>query len=57
MKKRNLLVAGLPLFALAGSIASCDGSKVDIAMISDIGKIDDGSFNQFTYEGVKQHIY
>jgi len=55
MKKRNLFIAGLPLLAMAGSIASCSGNNVDIAMISDIGRIDDGSFNQFTYEGVKQY--
>jgi basic membrane protein A len=29
--------------------------KIDVAMITDVGNIDDGSFNQFTYEGVKAY--
>lgn len=31
------------------------GTTPVIAMITDVGNIDDGSFNQYTYEGVKQY--
>lgn len=30
------------------------GNSLDIAMISDVGTIDDGGFNQYTWEGVKR---
>lgn len=56
MKKK--LVSLLSLGVLVGSVtslASCNKeSAVDIAMISDIGTINDSGFNQYTWEGAKK---
>jgi len=54
MKKfLKLLMAPAAMFLLAGSITSCSPTQVEIAMISDVGDVDDGSFNQGTWQGVK----
>ena len=60
MKKTSLTV--LCLAALGMSLVGCNGGSDKtngktpvIAMITDVGNIDDGSFNQYTYEGVKQY--
>lgn len=55
MKKRNLLVAGLPLFALAASLGSCKSNEAEIAVVTDLGSLMDGSFNQGTWEGAKEY--
>lgn len=44
-----VLALALPLFALAG-----DGTY-EIALVTDVGNIDDQSFNQYSWEGVKQY--
>jgi basic membrane protein A len=42
--------------AAASSVASSAASgTIDLAMITDVGQIDDGSFNQYTYVGVQQY--
>lgn len=51
---KKIFGMALSLIAISG-LASCDttsGDPIDIAMVTDVGNIDDGSFNQFTYEGV-----
>lgn len=64
MKKKiiPLLALGLTLSG-AGGLTSCGGGgdssvdpskAVDIAMISDIGTINDSGFNQYTWEGAKK---
>lgn len=49
---RKLLALVLVL-ALALPLVSLAGAPIEIAMITDIGTIDDKSFNQGTWEGVK----
>lgn len=51
MKKFLLL---LVVLATAVFLVSC-GSTYEIAMITDTGDIDDGSFNQGTWEGIKKY--
>ena len=55
MKKKiiPLLALGLTLSG-AGGLTSCGDNSVDIAMISDIGTINDSGFNQYTWEGAKK---
>lgn len=45
------LIAILSLVSLAG----CNTNNLDMALITDVGNIDDGSFNQYTYAGVQQY--
>ena len=33
--------------------ASTSGSKTDVAFVTDVGNIDDPSFNQYTWQGVQ----
>ncbi len=53
--KKKIFSLALSLIAVFG-MSSCETNdeSIDIAMVTDVGNIDDGSFNQFTYEGVKQ---
>ena len=59
---KKLLVVLLSLtmvfcFAFTGcskTDAEGDGTY-EIAMVTDVGQLMDGSFNQYTYEGVKQY--
>ena len=37
----------------ATSEAAASGSKTDVAFVTDVGNIDDQSFNQYTWQGVK----
>ena len=37
----------------AASQGSASGSKTDVAFVTDVGNIDDQSFNQYTWQGVK----
>ncbi|MGM0436198.1 MAG: BMP family ABC transporter substrate-binding protein, partial [Bacillota bacterium] len=52
MKK---LVLGIMMFTLVFSLAACAGEEYEIAMITDVGDIDDESFNQGTWEGVEAY--
>jgi basic membrane protein A len=45
----------LAVSALAVSLSSCATNTFEIAMITDLGSIDDKSFNQGTWEGVNQY--
>ena len=51
-----LKLAILPVaFLVAGTTSSCSVSPKEIALITDIGDIDDGSFNQESWEAVKDY--
>lgn len=51
-----LKLAVIPVaFLIAGSTTSCTVSPKEIALITDIGDIDDGSFNQESWEAVKEY--
>ena len=39
--------------AAASSEAAASGSKTDVAFVTDVGNIDDQSFNQYTWQGVQ----
>ena len=39
--------------ATSEAAASTTGSKTDVAFVTDVGNIDDQSFNQYTWQGVK----
>lgn len=54
MKKKLVSLLALGLFT--AGVTGCNGNQnaVEIAMISDVGTIDDGGFNQYTWEGVKR---
>lgn len=45
----------LAVSALAVSLSACGTTTYEIAMITDLGSIDDKSFNQGTWEGVNQY--
>ena len=47
-----VLVMGLSLVACGGAASGASGSGTDVAFVTDVGNIDDNSFNQFSYEGV-----
>lgn len=52
MKK---LIALVLATCMALSLAACGGSsKTDVAFVTDVGNIDDHSFNQYSYEGVTE---
>lgn len=57
---KKLLAVFLTVFMLASLVAGCGGDKaaptekVKIGMVTDAGTIDDKSFNQGTWEGVKK---
>jgi basic membrane protein A len=45
----------LAVAALAVSLSACATNTFEVAMITDLGSIDDKSFNQGTWEGVNQY--
>ena len=49
-----VMVCSFALTSCGGGEAEGDGTY-EIAMVTDVGQLMDGSFNQFTYEGVKQY--
>ncbi len=52
MKKIFSIIA---IVFLAVILSACSTKKYELAMITDIGTIDDGSFNQGTWEGVQKY--
>ena len=52
MKK---LFSMLTVLLLAFVLVSCTTKQYEVAMITDTGDIDDGSFNQGTWEGIKRY--
>ncbi len=54
MKKLlGILLAVVMVFGVVGVLAACQTEEKEIIMITDIGDIDDQSFNQGTWDGVK----
>lgn len=54
MKKKLVSLLALGLFTAGVTGCTKTNNSLDIAMISDVGTIDDGGFNQYTWEGVKK---
>ncbi len=52
MKKLFILLFFVSIVAI---VSGCKAKKYEIAMITDVGTIDDKSFNQGTWEGVKKY--
>lgn len=52
MKKFTLYISVLLLSAF---LCSCGKSKAEIALITDVGTIEDGSYNQGAWEGIKNY--
>lgn len=50
-----VVLLALTLTACSGGEKAQDGKGAEIALITDVGTIDDRSFNQGSYEGVKQY--
>ena len=61
MKKLlSILLALLMVFTLAGcgseeNTETPEEDTIDIAMVTDVGQLNDGGFNQYTYAGVQQY--
>ncbi len=53
MKKTPLMLGLVGLCSLAGGLASCtsNGSSAEIAVVTDVGLLHDGGFNEGTYNG------
>jgi len=59
MNMRKLLVAGLMLMALGVSFVpavSAQGAVESVCLVTDIGRINDGTFNQFANEGMVRAV-
>ena len=54
MKRKVLMLSLLPL-ALSAGVVSCGSNKAEIAVVTDLGSLMDGSFNQGTWEGAKEY--
>lgn len=52
MKKRVLL---LIVFTMLALLSGCGKNKAEIALITDVGTIEDGSYNQGAWEGIKKY--
>lgn len=56
MKKLlSILIAVVMLFAVVAVIAACGDETYEIAVVTDVGQLMDGSFNQGTWEGAKEY--
>lgn len=56
MKKLfGILLAVVMMFSVIGVLVACDGETVEIAVVTDVGQLNDGGFNQGTYEGAKAY--
>ena len=49
----NSTAASTTTEATSEAAASTSGSKTDVAFVTDVGNIDDQSFNQYTWQGVQ----
>ncbi len=52
MKKLIVLLCILSLFAVACSKKEEVAEKIKVGLVTDVGKVDDKTFNQFAYEGM-----
>ena len=55
MKKLFSIVLVVVLVVSMLSFAGCQAKTYELAMITDVGDIDDKSFNQGTWEGIKEY--
>lgn len=56
MKKNRLIVLVFLLFVTVVTMVSCDNEeKVEIALVTDVGNIDDKSFNEGAWKGVVKY--
>lgn len=56
MKKLfGILLAVVMMFSVVGVLAACNGETIEIAVVTDVGQLNDGGFNQGTYEGAKAY--
>ena len=55
MKKLFSIVLVVVLLVSMLSLAGCQAKTYELAMITDVGDIDDKSFNQGTWEGIKEY--
>lgn len=56
MKKLlSILIAVVMLFAVVAVIAACADETYEIAVVTDVGQLMDGSFNQGTWEGAESY--
>lgn len=53
-KRLLLIVAVLALFAFTPALAAQEPLISRVCLITDVGKVDDGTFNQFAYEGMER---
>lgn len=51
---KKIVAASLILTMLA-AITGCGKDKVELALITDVGTVEDGSYNQGTWEGIKKY--
>ncbi len=56
MKKLfGILLAVVMMFSVVAVLAACGGETVEIAVVTDVGQLNDGGFNQGTWEGAKAY--
>ena len=57
MKKKVFMLSLLPLLGMGvvGCTSGSDANKAEIALVTDVGQLMDGSFNQGTWEGVEAY--
>ena len=56
MKKLfGILLAVVMMFSVVAVLAACGGETVEIAVVTDVGQLHDGGFNQGTWEGAKAY--
>lgn len=51
----SVILAVIMIMSVCAFMVSCSGKEYEIAMIVDIGKIDDSSFNGVVYDGIKDY--
>ena len=53
-KKWFVFLVVLTIAAMVLSSCASEGGKVKIGLVTDVGKVNDGTFNQYAYEGAKK---
>jgi len=55
MKKKLLVLSALLSLGTVAGLTSCGEKTYEIAVVTDVGQLNDGGFNQGTYEGAKAY--
>ncbi len=55
MKKTSLMLGLVGLVSIAGGLTSCSSSEAEIAVVTDVGLLKDGGFNEGTYDGAVEY--